>query len=232
MTEERPATILIVEDDPGMARLQECCLERAGFSVRLAATADEALAALRLGGIDLAVLDYKLSSGMTGLDLHTRMKEAGLDVPVIMVTGFSEQTTVVQALRAGVRDFVSKSSEYLDYLPEAARRVLHNTQLERRLAESEARLAGIVYSAKDAILTTDANWNITLFNPAAERMFRCPAAGALGRPFRQFIPRTLQSLPGRPEDAAPESMTHTSRTCSTSFARWVDRVPEGPAESA
>ncbi len=52
----------------------------------------------------------------------------------------------------------------------------------------EARLAGIVESAMDAIVTVGADQRVVLFNRAAEQMFRCPAADALGRPLDRFIP--------------------------------------------
>src|SRR5262245_4901490 len=59
---ERP-TVLVVEDDPGLARLQRLRLERAGYSVVSAATAGEGLELLRRGGIDLVVLDQRLPGG-------------------------------------------------------------------------------------------------------------------------------------------------------------------------
>jgi CHASE3 domain sensor protein len=63
-----------------------------------------------------------------------------------------------------------------------------NADLERRVAqrtaalgESEGRLAGVIQSAMDSIITVDEQQRIVLFNAAAERMFRCPAAEALGQ---------------------------------------------------
>lgn len=57
-----------------------------------------------------------------------------------------------------------------------------------RTSDSQERLMGIIGSATDAIITVDGSQQITLFNAAAERMFRCPAAEALGQPLDRFIP--------------------------------------------
>src|SRR5690606_28968157 len=59
---------------------------------------------------------------------------------------------------------------------------------EQALRESEARLAGVIDSAMDAIITVDSQQRVVLFNAAAERMFRCPADQALGSPLDRFIP--------------------------------------------
>ena len=96
-----------------------------------------------------------------------------------------------------MRDFVTKSPEYLDYLPEAVSRVLKQVHTERQLAErqlaeTKARLGSIIDGAKDAIITADLDQHITLFNRAAETMFRCSAAQALGQPVSRYIARECQ----------------------------------------
>jgi len=59
--------------------------------------------------------------------------------------------------------------------------------------DSQARLAGIIDTAMDAILTVDEQQRIVLFNPAAEKMFGCPAADAMGQPLDQFIPERFRA---------------------------------------
>ena len=68
------------------------------------------------------------------------------------------------------------------------RDITERKRAEAALEESEARLTGIIGSAMDAIVSIDANQFITLFNSAAEQMFRCSASDALGQPLERFIP--------------------------------------------
>src|SRR5512135_96143 len=148
MPEGRSETVLIVEDDPGVARLERLRLERAGYRAATAAAPEEALEAIRRGGVDLIVLDQGLSAGVSGLDFYRRLKAEGHDLPAILVTGSSDETTVVEAIRAGLRDFLPKASDFLETLPSVVDRVLGQVRAERRLAESEARLAGIALLAE------------------------------------------------------------------------------------
>ena len=179
--------ILIVEDDPGVALLERRQLQRAGYDVEVATTPDEAMTAFRKGNVNLALLDLKLD-GASGLDLYDRMKAEKGSVPAVLVTAFADQTVAIRALRAGVRDLVPKSPDYLDQLPSTVHRIFEQVRIERKLAESELRLASIVGTAMDAIVMCDESLRVVLFNRSAEEMFGCSAADALGRPLAAFIP--------------------------------------------
>ena len=62
------------------------------------------------------VLDYRLNGDDERAGLLRELQAGGLDVPSILVTGFSDEAMLIQAMRAGVRDFVPKTPDYLDYL--------------------------------------------------------------------------------------------------------------------
>jgi PAS domain-containing protein len=71
--------------------------------------------------------------------------------------------------------------------------IAERQRVEATLRESQERLAGIVGSAMDAIISIAAAQRIVVFNVAAEQMFGCPATAALGQPIDRFIPPALRS---------------------------------------
>ncbi len=84
--------------------------------------------------------------------------------------------------------FLSLSSLFLGvFLLNAG--VGEQTRARQAASDSEARLAGIVNSAMDAIITVDVDQRIVLFNGAAEKIFRCTAKDVMGQPIDMFIPK-------------------------------------------
>jgi two-component system, chemotaxis family, CheB/CheR fusion protein len=77
-----------------------------------------------------------------------------------------------------------------------ASKIAHDVTEQRRiqdaLRESQDRLLGLINSAMDAVIVVDARQQIVLFNPAAEQMFGCPAAEAVGSPLDRFIPASVR----------------------------------------
>ena len=76
-----------------------------------------------------------------------------------------------------------------------ARAEVERKRIEEALRESEERLAQVIDSAPDAILVTEDDGVIRLFNPAAEKVFRCAAADAIGTSVSRFgTPQSAESL--------------------------------------
>ena len=74
--------------------------------------------------------------------------------------------------------------------------VVHATaqEIDDKLSESQERLTRIVDSAMDAIIAIDDEQRIIVFNPAAEKMFRCAASDAIGTSLERFIPAHFRSV--------------------------------------
>jgi PAS domain S-box-containing protein len=87
---------------------------------------------------------------------------------------------------------------------EAARRELDQLRARAELAESQARLDAVIRSAQDAVIILDADLRVSLFNPAAERVFGCAAPAALGAELTRFLPGGLPN--GPPRSAAPREV--------------------------
>ncbi len=72
--------------------------------------------------------------------------------------------------------------------------ITRRKQVEKNLSESQAQLTGIFNSAMDAIISTDADQRIVIFNPAAEAVFGCRQSEAIGQPLELFIPQQFHAI--------------------------------------
>jgi PAS domain S-box-containing protein len=180
--------VLVIEDDPGVAALQRRHLQRAGYDVEVVTTAVDARRRLREGRIGLVLLDLRLDGNTSGLDLYDELNAEGRAIPAVLVTGFADQAVAIRALRAGIRDVIAKSDGYLDYLPSVVERVMEQVRVERKLVESELRLASIIGTTMDAIVMCDETGSIVLFNRSAEEMFGTDAGRTVGHPLQVLLP--------------------------------------------
>jgi ActR/RegA family two-component response regulator len=137
-------TILIVDDEDGVRRTFQEWLTAGLPEARVFAAADAA-AALRVADeqpVDLAVLDWNLGSGSDGLRLLEDLAEFRPDVVAILVTGFANQATPLEALRMGVRDYLDKNQDLTrETFLRSVRRQLDRIRPAKRQRELNAGLA-------------------------------------------------------------------------------------------
>jgi len=102
-------SVLLVEDEQAIREMVAMALERAGFRVRHAESAEDAEAAIKLSQPDLILLDWMLP-GESGIDYARRLKRdrATRDLPIIMLTARGEEGDRIRGLDAGADDYVPK----------------------------------------------------------------------------------------------------------------------------
>jgi two-component system, OmpR family, response regulator len=99
--------VLIVEDDPNIARLVRMHVLDAGFEAEIATTGEAGLAAIRQGGIDLVVLDRMLP-GIDGLEICRQIRASGGYIPILILTAKSTEIDRVLGLEMGADDYLTK----------------------------------------------------------------------------------------------------------------------------
>jgi len=106
--DDKPAArIFVVDDEQQICALLERLLSREGHQVTAFDRPEDALAAVDRERPDLLVTDMMMP-GMSGLELIERVREKLPDIGVVVITGYASIDTVVDALRGGVDDFVTK----------------------------------------------------------------------------------------------------------------------------
>ena len=99
-------SILVVDDDPNISRLEQLYLEKEGYEVRLAADGNKAIEEFRKLPPDLVLLDVMLP-GADGYEVLKAVRKSG-DIPVIMVTARGETFDKVLCLELGADDYIVK----------------------------------------------------------------------------------------------------------------------------
>ncbi len=131
MTEADP-TVFVVDDDPSVRRSTERLVRSTGFNVQTFATAKEFRERARIESPSCLVLDVHLP-GSSGLDLQRELVHAGVQIPIIFITGGGNIPMSVRAMKGGAVEFLTKPTRSRDLL--AAIRAA----IERDRASHQAR---------------------------------------------------------------------------------------------
>ena len=131
MSDAEP-TVFVVDDDPSVRRATERLVRSVGFNVQTFGSAKEFTEHARVEGPACLVLDVHLP-GLSGLDLQRQLADAGVQIPIIFITGRGSIPMSVRAMKAGAVEFLTKPTRSRDLL--AAIRAA----IERDRASHEAR---------------------------------------------------------------------------------------------
>jgi len=117
---EGRSRVLVVDDESSIRELLQKTLALAEYDVDTAPDGRAALERLRLGNYDLLIADLKMP-GMDGLTLIREAKRLKTDLPVIIITGFSTESSAIEAVNLGVAGYLTKPFRVPQVLAAAAR---------------------------------------------------------------------------------------------------------------
>jgi len=144
--------VLIVDDEDTIRKLLKSRLEREGYDVATASSADEAQTAFTSGGETGVVVTDVRMPGKDGFELMSWVRNRAPNTRVIVITGHGEKTLAVKALRTGAADYLEKPFD-LDELTHSVSRCAREYELEREntdlVGRLEARVERVEGKAED-----------------------------------------------------------------------------------
>jgi len=141
MTSAGDPTVFIVDDDAAVRASIQDLLESLGLRSESFATAEEFLRSKRPDGPSCLVLDVSLP-GVSGLDFQSQLAHAGVQIPIIFITGHGDIPMTVKAMKSGAVEFLTKpflDRDLLDAINQALIRDLATRQQHCNLAELKER---------------------------------------------------------------------------------------------
>jgi PAS domain S-box-containing protein len=179
LTRYDPASILVIDDDPGICQTIGEVLELRGHAVQTATQARAALEVLTGRSIDAAILDLQLPD-VSGLMLLKAIKTSSPTTEVIIVTGHATVTTAIQAINEAAFAYVTKPFD-MDHLVAIIEKALAKQRVERALWERARTLETLLEATPVAIVALDTAGRVTTWSKAAERMFGWSEQEVVGR---------------------------------------------------
>ncbi len=161
-------SILIVDDEEILRFTFGEFLEEGGYEVQRAENYNDAMDKLKSSSFDLVITDIILG-GKTGIDLLEKIKEMGLNCPVIVVTGFPEIETAARAVSLGAFNYISKPVDQETLLNSARVAIKYKDALDKE-ERYRSNLNAIFKSVKEGIVTVDRHMNIIEVNEASHRI--------------------------------------------------------------
>jgi two-component system cell cycle sensor histidine kinase/response regulator CckA len=172
--------ILLIDDNPDDRTLAIRDLKREFPDLDVEQASDSATlsSALASNRFDLAITDYQLR-WTDGLTVLRAIKSQRPDCPVIMFTGTGSEEIAVEAMNAGLDDYVLKSTRQYARLPGVVRRVLDQAAQRRSLREAETRYLSLFNHLPIGLYKTAADGRIVDINPVAVQLLGFPSREAL-----------------------------------------------------
>lgn len=167
---DTPIRALLVEDNPGDARLIQEMLEEvssAPIELRYAERLSVALNLIEQSEFDVVLLDLTLPDSQ-GLQTCITLRAEAPHIPIIILTGLDDEGLALKAVRNGAQDYLVKGQVHGDLIARAIRYAIQRNLAEKVLQASRASFSNIVDKSGDGILIADEAGVVLFVNPAWE----------------------------------------------------------------
>jgi len=153
MTRADGATVFVVDDDAGVRAAIQGLLKSAGLRCECFPSAEDFLRRNRADAPSCLVLDVSLP-GVNGLEFQRELADAGLQIPIVFITGHGDIPMTVKAMKSGAVEFLTKpfmDKTLLDAIQQALERDRVTRQQRGKLAELRKRYATLTAREREVM---------------------------------------------------------------------------------
>jgi PAS domain S-box-containing protein len=165
----QPIRVLLVEDNPGDARLILELLREASayeFDMERVDGLEAALERLSRAGVDVVLLDLGLPDSQ-GLETFKRARRGAPDEPIVVISGLNDEEIALEAVRSGAQDYLVKGRIEGDLLARVIRYAIERRRADDALRAREAYYRTILENIGDAVFVADRDGHLLDVNPRA-----------------------------------------------------------------
>jgi PAS domain S-box-containing protein len=189
-----PLQILLIEDNPGDARLVKEALSEINSPVEMTHSVrlQEGLRRAAEKRFDVLLLDLSLPDA-SGLDTVRQADKALPEVPIIVLTGFNDEAFSISVVHEGAQDFLAKGQFDGALLMRSIRYAIERKQSQKDLKASREFALNIIDSSLDMIIAINRDGNILEFNKAAQKTFGYSPEEILSKPSRLLFAEVAEN---------------------------------------
>ncbi len=165
-------TILIIDDEVSIRESLSSFFRDEGYRVFTAENGEIGLAIFFKEDVDMVITDLRMPR-KDGIEVMTTIHAHNPDIPMVVISGAGETQDVIESLRMGAKDYITKPIIDLAMIRhvivkalETKHLIRENKQYRKQLEKSEARYRTITQQIAEGVFTVDAMENMTLVNPA------------------------------------------------------------------
>lgn len=219
--------VLVIDDEPGIVRLCERLLARAGFDVLAYTDPGEGLACVETQVVDLLLIDIRMPV-LDGFEVIDMARTSQPDLAVVIMTGFGTVEMAIQALRRGADGLILKPFAGAE-LVQSVQRALQDSRNKRDV--SRLHILRPLFNITEALFAeTDPARLQDLLLDAVTSQLRCAQVAIFYQEDDQKRPQQV-AIRGLPLSAMPddENMDIIARSAAQGVSLWVNR--RGPGDS-